>query len=143
MIRPATQSDLPYIKNSAEAAYGPYVPVIGRKPAPMVADFASLIDQDSVWVCDGGFIVMFAQGDVLHIENVAVHPDMQGQGFGRRLMSFAEDHARSLGLACVELYTNAKMTGPLALYPRLGYRQTGRRIEDGFDRVYFAKTLSR
>jgi hypothetical protein len=29
----------------------------------------------------------------------------------------------------------------LELYPRLGYRQTDRRVEDGFERVYFSKKL--
>jgi hypothetical protein len=33
------------------------------------------------------------------------------------------------------------MTENLGLYPRLGYQQFDRRVEDGFDRVYFEKTL--
>ncbi len=29
----------------------------------------------------------------------------------------------------------------LRFYPRLGYREVGRRLEDGFRRVYFSKQL--
>jgi len=143
MIRLAVLGDLTTIQACADAAYGIYVDMIGRKPAPMVADFAVLIARDVVWVCDGGFIVMFPDGDALHVENIAVHPEAQGNGVGRALMGFAETHARDLGLHRIELYTNAKMTGPRRLYPRLGFMQTDHRFEDGFDRVYFAKDLTK
>jgi hypothetical protein len=33
------------------------------------------------------------------------------------------------------------MTANLSIYPRLGYTETGRRTEDGFNRVYFEKTI--
>lgn len=39
MIRPANANDEPEIRECAEQAYARYVPVIGRKPAPMLADF--------------------------------------------------------------------------------------------------------
>ena len=72
---------------------------------------------------------------------LAVDPDFQGQGVGYRLIEHVEHSARQQGLDRVELYTNAKMIENLALYPRLGYRQFDRRIEDGFDRVYFSKSV--
>ncbi|WP_420861578.1 GNAT family N-acetyltransferase [Algirhabdus cladophorae] len=142
MIRFATSHDLDAIQRCATAAYEIYVRAMGRKPAPMVADFADLISRNVVWIIPPhGFIVMYPQAGALHVENVAVHPDGQGQGLGQRLMAFAEDHARGLNLSRITLYTNAKMAGPLKLYPRLGYVETDRRVEDGFDRVYFAKLL--
>ena len=57
------------------------------------------------------------------------------------LVSFAEDRTRALGLQAIELYTNEAMVENLELYPRLGFVETGRRVEDGFRRVYFKKTL--
>ncbi len=33
-------------------------------------------------------------------------------------------------------------SGNRSLYPRLGYSETGRRMEDGFDRVFYRKELS-
>src|SRR6266404_4605512 len=41
LIRKATAEDVVRIGAIARAAYGKYVPRIGREPAPMVADFAA------------------------------------------------------------------------------------------------------
>lgn len=57
------------------------------------------------------------------------------------MIEFVEQKAKAEGYCRLELYTNAKMTENLGLYPRLGYQQFDRRIENGFDRVYFYKTL--
>ncbi len=145
-IRHAEPTDLDSIRACAEAAYTRYVERIGRKPAPMVADFAAAMAQGQLQVIEtedgiAGFVVFYARGDHLHLENVAVDPAYQGRGLGSRLVEHVEDSARRQGLPRIELYTNAKMSENLALYPRLGYRQFDRRVEDGFDRVYFVKTL--
>ena len=42
-IRPAGPDDLDAVRRIARAAYAPYVPRIGREPAPMVADVATSI----------------------------------------------------------------------------------------------------
>jgi ribosomal protein S18 acetylase RimI-like enzyme len=147
MIRQAENSDLDAIRRCAEAAYAKYIARIGRKPAPMVADFAALIEQNSVMVeVDDaqrvrGFIVSYRQDDHLHLENVAVDPACQGQGIGRRLVERVEHQALENGYVRIELYTNAKMRENLALYPKLGYREFDHRVEDGFDRIYFSKNL--
>ena len=130
----------------AEAAYAPYVPRIGRRPAPMDADFAALVAQDHVAVAllDGvpaGYVVAYPRGDHVHVENLAVLPGLQGRGVGGALLDHAEGQARAAGLAAVELYTNAAMVENLSYYPRRGYATTGHRREDGFDRVYFRKQL--
>jgi hypothetical protein len=53
----------------------------------------------------------------------------------------AERDAAELGLTEVRLYTNEAMTETLTFYPRHGYRETGRAVEDGFRRVYFWKAV--
>lgn len=151
-IRPAQAADLAAITACAEAAYAKYVVRIGKKPAPMVADFASQIAAGQVQVAVAqsgsadeellGYVVCYPKDGQLHLENVAVRPEAQGRGAGRALIDFVEDKARTDGLPAVELYTNAKMTENLALYPALGYRETERRTEDGFDRVFFIKELA-
>jgi hypothetical protein len=45
------------------------------------------------------------------------------------------------GVTEVRLYTNEAMTENLSFYPRHGYRETGRAVQDGFRRVYFSKTV--
>jgi len=128
-------------------AYAMYVPRIGREPAPVTVDHAGLVaaGRTSVVEADGeiaGVIVLIPGGDHLLVENVAVAPNAQGRGLGRELMAFAERRAAELGMAELRLYTNQLMTENLALYPALGYTETGRRVEDGFARVYFSKRIS-
>ncbi len=86
-------------------------------------------------------IVRFARGDHLFVENVAVDPAFHGQGLGRRLMDFAEAAARARGFPVLRLYTNVHMTENFPFYDRLGYAGTGRVHEDGYERVYFEKTV--
>ncbi|MBY8976070.1 GNAT family N-acetyltransferase [Rhodobacteraceae bacterium NNCM2] len=145
VIRDAVEADEDAIRSVARAAYQQYVPLMNREPAPMVADFGALIRDHAVWVMAGaevlGFIVLYLRPPELFIENVAVDPVHQGRGFGRQLLDFAEDYARDHGLSRLSLYTNEVMTANLALYPALGYREVGRRQEDGFNRVFFEKDL--
>ena len=146
MIRKATAQDLEAVRACARAAYALYVERIGREPAPMVADFKAAIARGEVDVIEvegalAGYVVSYPQGDHLHLENVAVDPGFQGQGLGYRLIEHVETNARLQGFNRVELYTNAKMTENLELYPSLGYRQFDRRVEDGFDRIYFSKAV--
>ncbi len=159
-IRPAGPDDLDAVRRIARAAYAPYMPRIGREPAPMVADFAASIAAGQLWVAGApapefvapefvvpefvvaGFVVAYPRGDHWHLENVAVEPSAQGSGLGGALIAGVEAMARAAGARAVELYTNAKMTENLTLYPRLGYAETGRRVEDGFDRVFYRKELN-
>jgi len=146
VIRPAVPADVPAIAALVRDAYALYVPRIGRQPAPVTADHAGLVaaGRTSVAEVDGaiaGVIVLIPADDHLLVENVAVAPAMQGRGLGGELMRHAERRAAELGIQELRLYTNALMTENLALYPALGYVETGRRTEDGFSRVYFSKFL--
>jgi len=147
IIRPARLDDLAVIKNCARDAYVLYVERIGREPAPMVADFKSQIEQDIVYVSADeqnniqGFIVFYAKNDHVQLENVAVFGQYQGKGIGKKLIAYCEEFARQNGYSNVQLYTNEKMTENLDVYPRLGYKETGRWTEDGFNRVFFKKEI--
>lgn len=113
----------------------------------MDADFSALVAAGEVYLLEEegirlGVIVLRSAEDHLFVETVAVLPAAQGRGAGRRLMAFAEDEAVRRGLPPVRLYTNALMTENLRFYPKLGYRETARHREDGFDRIYFDKRLA-
>lgn len=129
-IRQAEQSDLAAVRAIVEAAYGPWVPIVGVRPRPMDADYPALVAGGLVHVLENGevdaLIVLHPEPGALLVENVAVRPDRQGRGLGRRLMAFAEFRARSLGLSSVRLYTHEKMISNIGLYTSLGYVETGR-----------------
>lgn len=147
MIRHATPADAPAIQAIAVAAYTPYVPLIGKDPAPLQSDYPAQIAEGIVHVhlsAEGevdGFVVTYPRGDHMMLENVAVDPTAQGTGAGSALLAFCEDEARRRGLAAVELYTNARMTANLGYYARRGYAETRRGEDGGFDRVQFRKEL--
>lgn len=146
IIRKAEPGDVTDIIACAHGAYGMYVERIGRQPAPMIADFAALVERGVVYVGEDaadlcGFVVFYPRGDNVHLENVAVAPGKQGHGYGKQLVAFVEDQARNQEFSGVELYTNEKMTENQALYPSLGYEETERRTEDGFNRIFYRKQL--
>lgn len=143
-VRLATPADLPAIREVVGAAYARYLDRMDRPPAPMLADYAAEVESGRLWVTGEpvtGLIELAEHGDRLHVANVAVHPSAQGAGLGRRLLEFAEEQARQRGLDRLDLYTNEVMTENQAIYARLGYRETGRRTEDGYQRVYMEKDL--
>ncbi len=145
MIRPAHPTDAPRIREIAYQAYLGYVSRIGRRPAPMIADFKKQIADKCVWVQAergiNGYVVMYPLKDALHVENLAVDPLLHMKGYGKELIEYAESYARSLGLAQIELYTNVEMTENLSFYPAHGFHETSRAVDDSFSRVYFTKFL--
>jgi GNAT superfamily N-acetyltransferase len=126
-IRHATIADAVTVRELTRAAYAKWVPILGREPRPMIADYdAALRDHliDLLQV-DGeavALIEMAPKADHLLIVNVAVAPNYQGKGYGRALMAHAEEVARSLSLNEMRLYTNVLFAENLRLYSRLGYR---------------------
>ena len=135
------------VRDLVRMAYSKYVERIGKVPAPMLGDYAALIRAGEVWVAveDGemlGALVMRPAEDHLFLDNVAVAPGHQRRGLGRELLAFAEERAEREGLPEVRLYTNEKMHENLAVYARLGFEETERKIEGGYRRVFMRKRLS-
>lgn len=147
MIRPAREGEAELLRNLVRAAYAHYVPRLGREPAPMTDDYAARIAAGQAWVleADGapiGALVLEDTPEGLLIDNIAIAAAARGTGQGRRLMGFAEAEARRRGQARIWLYTNEKMIENIALYTRLGYRETHRAEEHGHRRVFMEKPLS-
>ena len=146
-IRPARPDEAPRLAAIVEAAYGPWVPVVGRRPFPMQDDYAARIGAGQAWVLEAegtiaGLVVIEQEADHLMLDNIAIDPARQGRGDGRLLLDFVEAEARCRGLPKVRLYTNVLMERNVALYARRGYAETERRQEKGFARVFMTKTLS-
>ncbi len=146
MIRLATLDDLARVQAIAAQAYAPYTPLIGRPAAPAVADYRKRIEdrEAQVYILNQnvtGFLVAFALNGAWELDAIGVDPAHQGQGIGRALIMQCEADAKERGYSAVTLYTNVMMKANLTLYPALGYISTGRRTVDGYDRIYFRKTL--
>jgi ribosomal protein S18 acetylase RimI-like enzyme len=146
-IRSARAEDATAITVCVTAAYRPYIARIGKPPGPMLDDYNEVIQQHRVLVLSEGtklvgVLVLIKQNHSLLVDNIAVHPDYQGRGLGRRLMALAEEEARRLGFIAVTLYTNEQMTENIDLYKKLGYTETARVTEQGYHRVYMRKALS-
>lgn len=147
MLRPATAEDLGALAAIVEAAYAPWIAVIGRRPGPMDDDLAGRIAAGEVRVLEeaGAILALLVterhHGHLL-IDNVAVSPAAQGRGLGRALLAAAEAEARAAGLPRLRLYTHALMASNIALYRRAGFAEVARLREKGFDRVYMEKPLS-
>ena len=147
MIRVAIPRDQTAIEAIVHEAYAVYIERIGKPPGPMLDDYATLIGAGAVSVLetsDGeitALIVLLPKPDHLLLDNIAVRRDRQGQGLGRRLIAFAEAEARRLGYVEVRLYTHQMMIENITLYARLGFVETGRGHDAGYDRVFMTKRL--
>jgi N-acetylglutamate synthase-like GNAT family acetyltransferase len=146
VLRRATTRDVDAITTLVADAFARYVDRIGRPPAPMLAYYAALVDAARVWVLEDdaslvAMIVNVPHADHVVVETVAVAPGAQGGGHGGRLLERAELDAAELGVTEVRLSTNVAMTENLAYCPRRGYVETGRGVEDGYQRVFFSKTI--
>ena len=147
-IRPATQADAGAVRDCVDAAYRHYIDRIGRKPGPMLDDYAKIIGERPVHVAElggkiVGMLVLDETDEGFLLETVGVNPAVKGTGVGRLLIEFAESEARRKGYASLYLYTHEKMTENQALYARNGYVGYARRTEDGLARVFMRKTLAK
>ena len=82
-----------------------------------------------------GCVFLDDRGDHVHVGKLAVAPDLQGRGIGRRLMEAAEAQARRLGRRSLELQTRVELTTNQATFARLGFRETGRTAHAGYARA--------
>jgi len=145
-IRAATIADVPVIADIVEQAYRPYIARIGKPPGPMLDDYAARVSEGVVCVLEkeavvAGIIVLVPAADYLLLDNIVVSPAHQGLGLGRRLLAFAEAEALRRGYREIHLYTHQTMVENQRLYASIGYKETGRRAEAGYDRVFMRKLL--
>jgi N-acetylglutamate synthase-like GNAT family acetyltransferase len=142
----ADDGDAGPIRDLVTAAYEHYIPLIGRKPMTMLTDYAVAVREHDVWVLEAagtivGVLELVPRNDHLWLENVAISPNWQGRGFGRRLLEHAESEARRARLPEVRLLTNERWVDDIAWYTSVGYRKTHRQPHLGTDLVYFTKPL--
>jgi ribosomal protein S18 acetylase RimI-like enzyme len=150
--KPQTLVRLPDIKDAqavaacVNAAFSVYIARIGIPPAPMLADFPKIIAAGQVWVGEVdtkvvGVLVQYETESGFYIDTVAVLPALQGTGIGRALLLFAESEATRRSFRSIYLCTNVKMTENQIFYPRIGYIEYERKLDQGYDRIFYRKQL--
>ena len=145
-LRLALPHEAAALRDLARAAYAKWVPVLGREPRPMQADYDAAIKTFRFDVIErDGRIVASIQTEPREghfwVESVAVAPELQGRGVGQRLLAHAEVLARAAGFSEIRLLTNGKMMDNRRLYAKVGYVED---LEEPFGDgtvVYLSKRL--
>ena len=147
-LRRAIISDAVRVRELSRAAYAKWVPLIGREPLPMAADYDRAVVEHIIDLLEENgqllaLIETIPQKDHLLIENIAVRPDQQGKGVGDRLLAHAEELARSMGLKEIRLYTNSAFASNIAFYAKRGYKEYQRGgVVPGTVTVFMKKRIS-
>jgi GNAT superfamily N-acetyltransferase len=133
MLRPARAVDIPAVLRVTAAAYAPYS---GRLQPPSSA-LKETEEAVAHYLERGGLIVAEADGklvgavryephaDFVYLGRLAVAPEWQGRGIGRRLVEAVEEWAVLIGLDEVRLGVRLELPDNHALYRHLGYAEDG------------------
>jgi ribosomal protein S18 acetylase RimI-like enzyme len=149
-IRLATNEDYEALVACVNAAFTPWVEIIGMKPVALTADYQDFINRNVVHVVDGdrsgelaGLLIIYPVNDALYVDTIGVNPAYQKHGLGRQLLAFAEQKAREAGFHKITLVTNAKQISNQEYYRKNGFVETHRdSLEPGRIGVWMAKTLA-
>ena len=140
-IAAATLADAPALKDLLEAAYRGDSARRGwnheadilddERTAP--GEVEALLADEAVTILTAhegaaliGCVAVTIKGAALaYLGMLCVAPDLQSAGLGRRLLDAAEDHARSQGIAAMEMTVIDSRDALIAWYERRGYARTG------------------
>ena len=149
LIRLAMTTEVPAIKLIAQKSFERYVPLIGKPPAPMNADFSVHVLKATVFIAQSekkqdsvlGYAIVLKRDGKWCLDNIAVSPEARGRGVGSALIVACETFLQKRGVQRYHLYTNEAMEQNLTWYPEIGFVEMARRLEDGFSRIYFTKEM--
>lgn len=72
------------------------------------------------------------EGGALYVGKVAVAPNVQGHGLGRRLFQAAIRQAQEQGAFCVDLETRIELLENHAMFGRLGFKKVSESAHAGY-----------
>ena len=124
IFRPMNDADLPAVMRNETAAYlHPWTEGIFRD-CLRAGYNCWVVEQGDRLLAHG--VMSVAVGES-HILNICVHPDMQGQGLGRRLLQHLLKLARGYGARMALLEVRPSNTAAVALYESMDFSEVGRR----------------
>ena len=126
-------------QSEARLCNDPNIPPLTQTPEEIQAEFENGVFLKAT--DENGDIIAsvraFSENGTLHIGKLMVHPDLQGQGIGTRMLNEMEQtcpHDR------YEMFTSEKSERNIMLYGRLGYRRYKEQNVGGkFKIIYLAK----
>lgn len=147
VVKSAKPTDVDTIRAIVRAAYSKWVPIIGREPRPMVADYESAIERHQFGLLQVGddivgLIETDLKSDHIWIENIAVKPEEQGKGYGSILIAHTEMLAAEAGVGEIRLLTNEQFESNIALYAKASFTIDGKEPFMGGTTVYMSKKLT-
>jgi [ribosomal protein S18]-alanine N-acetyltransferase len=118
-LRPATPDDLPVILEIERLSY----------PSPWdVLTFVSVLDDEECWnltaLYNGrvaGYCFTQVMRNMIHLLNLAVHPDVRGKGIARAMLEEMILFARSINKSYAFLEVRRSNDSAQALYHSLGF----------------------
>ncbi|MEU1122738.1 GNAT family N-acetyltransferase [Streptomyces sp. NPDC005899] len=131
MIRPATATDLPRLRDIERAAgevfAGIGMAAVAQDDPPSLELLGAYLRDGRAWVwaSDDDLPVAYLIADLVdgngHVEQVSVHPGHAHRGIGKALIEHAADWAGTHGAAALTLttFTGVPWNGPY--YERLGF----------------------
>lgn len=142
----ATPADASAVRQLVRDAYAKWVPLMGREPMPMLADYDLAVQAHEVDLAymEGALaavIEIIVHPDHLFIENLAVASGYQGRGLGRYLLAHAEARARELARPTLRLLTAQEMAGNVQLYQSVGFQIERTEPFKGSFTVHMSKQL--
>ena len=145
-VRRGTTQDVDLIRDFTRAAYAKWIPLIGREPLPMAADYETALRQhrfDLLYKTNAlaALIETIARSDHLHIQNLCVSPKFQRLGLGSQLLNYAQDMAVGENLPALRLDTNKFFTGNVDLYLRHGFSIDWEKPVDGGVHIHMVKQI--
>ncbi|MFL6116182.1 MAG: GNAT family N-acetyltransferase [Catenulispora sp.] len=144
-VRYAVPMDLAAVHAVIHSAYRHYPGRIGARPAPLDADYPHLMRRGCLFVVGNpaiATVTLEPEDGWLYLDNFAVAPDCQGQGLGRRILAFAEEHARQFWLPELRLLTHSMMSENQRMYASAGYAEFARtELAPGRELVHYRKAV--
>jgi GNAT superfamily N-acetyltransferase len=131
-VRPAREDDLPLLRDIERAAGRAFaalgMDLVAEDEPPSTATLREYARAGRAWVLAGdddhpvAYLLADEVDGCAHLEQVSVHPDAAGNGYGRELVRHLVAWAGERGLPAVTLttYTDVPWNGPY--YRRLGFQ---------------------
>jgi GNAT superfamily N-acetyltransferase len=110
---------------------------LARRGSSIVATFR--MSTTKPWAIDRSF---FAKSELpLYLTDMAVRPDLQGKGIGRRCLVKAVEYARAWPVDAIRLDAYDAEAGAGAFYEKCGFREVGRMAHRGVPLVYYERLI--